>query len=92
MLRFKNILFNTSLALNCLLLFLLIFENRLAVPVWLQVVGRMHPLILHFPIVLVILYAILSLLSVFQKRTEVSYNNINSVILLPGSMVLTAGY
>jgi uncharacterized membrane protein len=82
MTRFKNILFNTSLALNCLLLFLLIFENRLAVPVWLQVAGRMHPLILHFPIVLIILYALLSLVNIFQRRTDSAFQDINSVILI----------
>ena len=56
--RWKNILFNVSFALNCLLLFLLLFENRLSVPAWLQVAGRMHPLILHFPLVLIVLYAV----------------------------------
>ena len=34
------------------LVFLLAFEDQLVVPVWLQSVGRLHPLLLHFPIVL----------------------------------------
>jgi len=54
--RWKNIFYNVILSLNCLLLFLLIFEGRLSVPSWLQVFGRMHPLIVHFPIVLVLVY------------------------------------
>lgn len=54
MLRTRNILFNISFALNCLLFFLLLFENRLEVPLWLQFAGRMHPLMLHFPIVIII--------------------------------------
>ena len=54
--RWKNIFFNTILFLNCLLLFLLLFESRLSVPSWVQVFGRMHPLIVHFPIVLVLIY------------------------------------
>jgi uncharacterized membrane protein len=54
--RWKNIFFNTILFLNCLLLFLLLLEGRLSVPLWLQVFGRMHPLIVHFPIVLVLIY------------------------------------
>lgn len=37
------------------LLFLFVFEERLHIPVWLQVAGRMHPLMLHFPIVLLII-------------------------------------
>ena len=56
--RWKNSLFNITIALNCLLVFLLLFQDRLAVPAWLQVAGRMHPLVLHFPIVLLVLYAI----------------------------------
>ncbi|MCX6206747.1 MAG: chitobiase/beta-hexosaminidase C-terminal domain-containing protein [Bacteroidetes bacterium] len=38
-----------------LLLFLFLFEDKLQIPIWLQVAGRMHPLFLHFPIVLLIL-------------------------------------
>jgi uncharacterized membrane protein len=38
-----------------LLLFLFIFEDKLQIPIWLQVAGRMHPLFLHFPIVFLIL-------------------------------------
>jgi hypothetical protein len=34
----------------------LLSESRLVIPAWLQVVGRMHPLILHFPIALLILF------------------------------------
>ena len=49
--RWKLILFNTSFALNCLLVFLLIFEGSIVAPPWVQTIGRMHPLVLHFPIV-----------------------------------------
>ena len=56
----KAVLFNASFALNCMLLFLLLFEDRLALPAWLQVIGRMHPLLLHFPLVLIVLYAALA--------------------------------
>lgn len=47
--------------LTVLLLFLLFFEGRIVLPAWLQVVGRMHPLLLHFPVVLLILYGIWTL-------------------------------
>jgi uncharacterized membrane protein len=40
------------------LVFLLAFEDQLVVPVWLQSVGRLHPLLLHFPIVLLALLMI----------------------------------
>src|SRR5580765_9053278 len=53
---FKNSLFSLTIAANCLLGFLLIFYDRFFVPSWLQVIGRMHPLFLHFPIVLLVIY------------------------------------
>ncbi|MCF2518482.1 FN3 associated domain-containing protein [Dyadobacter sp. CY351] len=54
----KGLIFNAALFLNGLLVFLLIFESRFAVPFWMQAVGRMHPLVLHFPLVVLILYSI----------------------------------
>ena len=56
--RSKNILFNITFAANCFLVFLLLFESRIVLPAWLQVGGRMHPLILHFPIVFIVLYVL----------------------------------
>ncbi|GAB3941616.1 chitobiase/beta-hexosaminidase C-terminal domain-containing protein [Spirosoma harenae] len=41
------------------ILFLLVFEKKIAIPVWLQPFGRMHPLILHFPIVLLLLAVVM---------------------------------
>lgn len=52
--RWKIIIYNICIALNCLLLFLLLFGAGMKVPALLQVAGRMHPLTLHFPIVLLI--------------------------------------
>lgn len=50
----KTIAGNIAFGLNCLLLFLAISDQVLALPAWLQVTGRMHPLWLHFPIALLI--------------------------------------
>ena len=54
----KNITYNFTFALNCPLVFLILFGKALPIPTWLQVVGRMHPLLLHFPIVLLIIAAV----------------------------------
>jgi uncharacterized membrane protein len=54
----KNIVYNITLGINCLLVFLVLFGNTLAIPAWLQVAGRMHPLLLHFPIVLLVIGAV----------------------------------
>lgn len=48
-------------ALVVFVAFLLAFEHKLVVPVWLQPAGRMHPLLLHFPIVLLMLALLLEL-------------------------------
>jgi len=54
MIRWKSIVYNLAFALNCLLVFLLIFGDKVYVPDLLKVAGRMHPMVLHFPIVLLI--------------------------------------
>ncbi|NIG55871.1 c-type cytochrome domain-containing protein [Chitinophaga sp. Cy-1792] len=46
-------------AANSFALVLFIAGSNIAVPAWLQVMGRMHPLVLHFPIVLLMLGALL---------------------------------
>ena len=46
------------IALNAMLLFFVLLEGHLSVPRWLQVAGRLHPMILHFPIVLIVAYTI----------------------------------
>ncbi|MFM9950955.1 MAG: DUF2231 domain-containing protein, partial [Saprospiraceae bacterium] len=53
--RWNALFYNIVLPLNCLLLFLTVFGETLQVPALLQVTGRMHPLVLHFPIVLLLL-------------------------------------
>jgi uncharacterized membrane protein len=91
--RWKDYLFNISFALNCLLVFLLLFENKLAIPAWLQVAGRMHPLILHFPLVLVVLYALLVIILPRQQpEANDSYRGATELVLLIAvfTSVLTA--
>jgi len=80
--RWKNIFYNVILSLNCLLLFLLIFEGRLSVPSWLQVFGRMHPLIVHFPIVLVLVYFAFHFFIPGSLRNEKWYTSMMDVLLI----------
>lgn len=81
--RWKNHLYNAAIVLNCLLLFLLLFENRLVVPVWLQVAGRTHPLILHFPLVLIVLYTLaVIILPPLSKKADDGYRNSIHIVLL----------
>ena len=72
----KKIIFDSTLALNILLLFLFIFDDRLRLPPWLQVAGRMHTLFLHFPIVILALCIFWELFSGYKE----SYVGVKSEI------------
>ena len=79
----ENILF----ALNIFILFLFFFSDRIVVPVWLQPVGRMHPLLLHFPIVILLLALLLEFFS-FRMRyiDEKFYQVFADSLLLIGAL------
>ncbi len=72
-------------ALNVFILFLLLFENKLYIPPWLRPVGRMHPMLLHFPIVLMLLSMVMEF---FRFRPAYSkqelYQKITTVLLVTG--------
>src|SRR3982751_2829537 len=70
--RWKNVLFNTVICLNCILLLFVIAGDKLHVPAWLQVAGRMHPLLLHFPIVLLVLYIFWTVFLQAKAKTVVT--------------------
>jgi uncharacterized membrane protein len=75
------------IALNIFILFLLVAGNRLVIPQWIQPVGRLHPVILHFPIVILILAM---LLEFFRFRTEFAkekfYQEFTTTLLLIGAL------
>jgi uncharacterized membrane protein len=50
--------FQVLITLNAMLLFFVLLEDHLSIPRWLQVAGRLHPAILHFPIVLIVAYTV----------------------------------
>ena len=57
--RLKKILADSVFVVQILILFILVFENRIEVPALLQAFGRMHPLLLHLPIGLLLVTFIL---------------------------------
>lgn len=57
--RFQAVAAYALLALHVLLIFLLIFQEKVALPGWLQPLGRMHPMLLHLPIGLLVLVGLL---------------------------------
>lgn len=81
---------NFVFALNIFIAFLLLFEDKLLVPLWLQPFGRMHPLLLHFPIVLLLLAMAMECFR-FKADNQKNhfYQRFTSALLLAG--VITSG-
>ena len=78
--KLTPIIFNIVFFIQVLLIFMLIFEQKVSLPVWMTPFGRMHPLILHFPIAMLVL---VGLMQVFRKEFESeSFTKIQSFILL----------
>ncbi|MEX0312931.1 MAG: chitobiase/beta-hexosaminidase C-terminal domain-containing protein, partial [Allomuricauda sp.] len=79
MLRFKKISKAIVFSLLTLTTILLIFEKSVVIPYWLEPVGRLHPLTLHFPVAFIVLLVILTL---FKKSLdESSYEKIHAFLL-----------
>jgi uncharacterized membrane protein len=84
----RGIAENVLFALNIFIIFFLLFESRISIPIWLQPIGRMHPLLLHFPIVLLILAMVLEFFRFQTKyRTQEFYQRFTSSLLLGGTLL-----
>lgn len=81
----RKLLFNIVWAAAFMLAFLLLFEQRIVVPAYLQVAGRLHPALLHFPIALNLLY----LLWILRRPGEQD-NGKTLLLLTCASAVFTA--
>ena len=87
MVRFAKIVSNTVFVLLCILTILLFFEEYVRVPYWLQPIGRMHPLVLHFPVVLIFL---LILTTFFKGYLGLdAYQKIHQFLLLFTALTTT---
>jgi len=75
---------NLCLAINCLLLFLALFGTKMELPAYFQVAGRMHPLVLHFPIVLLLLASIWE--TTMQAKSPPLVQNIGDGLLLSSAV------
>ncbi len=78
---------NLLFALNIFIIFLLIFEDKIMVPYWLQPIGRMHPMFLHFPIAILMLAMFLEF---FRFKSEFNaqdlYHRFASNLLIIGAI------
>ncbi|MBL7857130.1 MAG: chitobiase/beta-hexosaminidase C-terminal domain-containing protein [Cyclobacteriaceae bacterium] len=67
----RKILANFIFILNILILFFLFVYDKLEFPNWMHVIGRMHPMILHLPIGMLIMVSLLVLLQHhFKKKSS----------------------
>lgn len=81
---------NLIFSLNILILFLLFYDDQLIIPDWLQSVGRLHPMFLHFPIAILFLAFILEYFRFNEKfRSQEFYAKFTDALLLGG--ILSAG-
>lgn len=87
MYKAARFIINLVFFLLVLLLFLLFFEDRIELPLWLQVAGRMHPLVLHLPIgILVLSFVLLMFRKGFQKK---QFRKIMLIVLMLASLLAT---
>ena len=82
MFRFTRLTLSVAYFLNILLLFLLLFEDKVQLPALLQVSGRMHPLVLHFPLVLLFAGIVLEYLATRKDFQHDAVRNITSGVIL----------
>tara|TARA_R110002050_G_scaffold81916_13_gene175443 strand:+ start:3215 stop:5356 length:2142 start_codon:yes stop_codon:yes gene_type:complete len=87
--KLKSILAQVLFAVNVFVLFLVLAESRVLIPDWLHVFGRMHPLLLHFPIVIILLAVLLVGIPEFLPKKEDSREYGTDLLLLGA---LTAGF
>ncbi|MFN0212786.1 MAG: DUF2231 domain-containing protein [Saprospiraceae bacterium] len=86
--NWTSVFSNVCFGLNCLLLFFALFGASMEVPAFLQVVGRMHPLVLHFPIVLLFLAVFWE--TIMQDENQPILHKIGDGLLLSSAVSAAA--
>ncbi|NML40076.1 cytochrome C [Chitinophaga sp. G-6-1-13] len=84
--RWQHIGSQLLFAANIFALVLFIAGSKAIVPAWLQVVGRMHPLALHFPIVLLLLGSLLLFVQLREPEASRWKTQFTSWLLLAGAL------
>ena len=73
------------IVLNIFVLFLLLFSDRIVLPYWLQPVGRLHLMLLHFPLVLLGLAVWMELFHFIGGRGSASSVRFGRSLLFAGT-------
>jgi uncharacterized membrane protein len=83
----KRVVENLLIALNGFVIFLLCFGDLIVIPLWLQPVGRLHPLILHFPIVILVMAVVFECFRFNERlKKEKLYHDFTTYLWLIGSL------
>lgn len=80
--RFSSILENILFAAHGFVLILILGQDRIQLPAILEVAGRTHPLLLHFPIVLLLIGIVLVLFPKILPKTDYSKILTAGILLL----------
>ena len=94
MVRFYKISSYLLLSLNLLLLFFLLFEAQVRLPLWMSPLGRMHPLLLHLPIGFVVFLVLFLFLKseIEQKSYEIIIKLLLTLTALSAVIVAIMGF
>ncbi len=82
----KKLAENLLFALNIYIAFIAVFNNSLYVPGWLLPLGRLHPVVLHFPIVLLILTLVAVFLRFRNEQQQQVHHQLTGHLLLLASL------
>lgn len=83
----KQILLYLLLCLNILLVFLSLVSDKLVVPEWLSLMGRLHPVLLHFPLALMLVSI---LLYFFRGKLGIQQRSIFQLLFFLGALSAAA--
>src|ERR1700761_2016723 len=85
--KHKGFAENLLFALNIFIIFFLLFGYKIVIPQWLQPVGRLHPLIIHFPIVVLIMAMVFEFFRHRERfREEKLYQEFTTYLWLTGAL------
>jgi len=83
---FKELSINLIIGLNVFILFFLIFEKQIEIPAIVKVAGRAHPLVLHFPIVLLLLAFTFEFFKKYFSIEEAAFRKIIRFLLFASAL------
>ena len=89
--RFFSVIHILTWAGAGFLIFLLFFHSRISLPLLLQLAGRLHPVGLHFPLVLLLLVMVCDLLPTAAKPPEIFLQGLRSITMFSAMVTAILG-